>query len=145
MSEPYTIFHKAADHLVKEYTLRKNGMIDTDEPIRPVLIQLQALIHGLTEIKSSYEDHNLIPGIILSEMEDNAGPITEFSGLFTIKLPSQHIPSSLIVGERVKAHVFLTIKPPGKLGMYDWTITYHLDNGSYRLAYTEIVFIEKMR
>lgn len=144
MSGPYTIFNKAADHLVREYRMRRLGKINPVEPISPVTVILMGTLEKFVDIQSPFSTQEPAPGLVLSHIEDNAGPIPECSDQqYTLKANIVKITDKDISsGDLVKVHVMMTIKPHGMIGDEDFLINYHQNEGSYRLGLREVVFID---
>ena len=146
MSDPYTIFHKAADHLVSEYLKRRVGIVNPAQPIPPVMAILSATVERNTEILSPYHFKPHF-GLVLSHIEDKAGPIPEcYNRFYSVKADALETNCLPIInqGERIQAHVMMSIKPPRSIGTDYFSINYHREDGSYRLGFQEVVRLEKV-
>ena len=143
-SGPYSIFHKAADHLVKEHLMQRSRRINSDTDINPVIVVLYGMLDQITDIPSPYSKDKTSPVLVLSHLEDSAGLIPECEGMnYQIGVSHRMTLRKAEPGDRVKIHALMGIKPHGRLGNGDWRINYHQDKGSYRLGFKSVVDMEK--
>jgi hypothetical protein len=145
MNIPYSIFNKAADHLVNEYKMRLSGKTRPDKPILPVKVLLFATLEGFATIPSPFIKQEALPGLVLSHLEDKVGIIPECKDqLISIRAPPTLTQLQLFPGDRLMIHVLMVIKPHAELGSEFWVINYHQNVGSHRLGFQEVIYLEKV-
>jgi len=142
--EPYTIFHKASYHLVKEYKLRRSGKTSPGQNIPSVLVILVGKFDGITSIDPPFSHTPPFSGLVFSDIEDKAGPIPELaSRQYTLKVPQEllnHV--KVTAGERIQVHALLDIRPPGTGNGGGYLIEYHNGDGMFYLGFKGVVFLE---
>ena len=140
----YTIFNKAADHLVNEYKNRLSGKARPDLPISPVSVVLYATLEDFASIPSPFTKQEALPGLVLSHLEDAVGIIPECKDqLVAIRAPPA-LTHKVSPGDQLMIHVMMIIKPHAALGSEFWVINYHQNVGSHRLGFEEVVYLEKV-
>lgn len=144
MSTPYTHFTRAAEQLIQEYRMRQSGKISPEKPVIPLMIILMATIEDFAAV-SSPTNPKTSPALVLSHFDDETGPVTAFDDqIFLIKAPAALQQLRVSAGDRVMIHVTMTIKTYAMADCSDWPIQYQHHDGTYCLAFREILMVKKI-